>query len=205
MSFDALKSNFDHESPGTQSRVRAFGLYLLEVIRVVIVALAIIIPVRYFLIQPFYVKGASMEPNFEDHEYLIIDELSYRFREPLRGDIVVFRYPYDPSQFFIKRVIGLPGERVDIRDGAIRIRTAEHPNGFTLVEDYLAPNVTTPGERSVTLGMDEFFVLGDNRRASFDSKDFGPIPRRAIVGRAWFRGWPPSKFSRFTAPAYAIP
>ncbi|MDO8598622.1 MAG: signal peptidase I [bacterium] len=205
MGFDAYKGDFDHDTPEGRSRMAAFGLYLLEVIRVVIVALAIIIPIRYFLIQPFYVKGASMEPNFEDHEYLIIDEISYRLRAPVRGDIVVFRYPYDPGQFFIKRVIGLPGERVEVRDGHVRIENAEHPNGFLLAESYLAPNVTTPGERVVALGTNELFVLGDNRRQSFDSKDFGPIPRSAIIGRAWLRGWPVSKFQTFDAPTYVIP
>lgn len=205
MAFDEFRSDFDRDSPAERSRMAAFGLYLLEVVRVVIVALAIIIPIRYFLIQPFYVKGASMEPNFEDHEYLIIDELSYRLREPQRGDIVVFRYPYDPSQFFIKRIIGTPGERVEIRDGHVRIANDAHPNGFLLAEAYLASGVTTPGERIVALGTNEFFVLGDNRRQSFDSKDFGPIPRRAIIGRAWLRGWPVEKFGRFTQPEYVIP
>ncbi|MBI4449677.1 signal peptidase I [Candidatus Uhrbacteria bacterium] len=205
MGFDEYKSGFDHDSAEGRSRLQAFGLYLLEVVRVVVVALAIIIPIRYFLIQPFYVKGASMEPNFEDHEYLIIDEISYRLREPQRGDIVVFRYPYDPTQFFITRIIGLPGERVEIHDGSVRISNTAHPNGFLLTEPYLASGVTTPGERIVALGTDEFFVLGDNRRQSFDSKDFGPIPRRAMIGRAWLRGWPIEKFGKFDQPEYVTP
>src|SRR3989344_5652344 len=96
--------------------VRNFFSYVFELIKVVVISLAIIIPVRYYLIQPFYVKGASMEPNFYDKEYLIIDEISYRFYAPERGDIVVFRYPGDPGQFFIKRVIGLPGESIRIRN-----------------------------------------------------------------------------------------
>jgi len=205
MSFDEYKGDFDRDTPEGRSRMAAFGLYILEVVRVVVVALAIIIPVRYFLIQPFYVKGASMEPNFEDHEYLIIDELSYRLRAPERGDIVVFRYPYDPGQFFIKRVIGLPGERVEVRGGSVRIANSARPNGFLLVEPYLAEGVTTPGERVVALGTNEYFVLGDNRRQSFDSKDFGPIPRSAIIGRAWLRGWPVEKFGRFAQPEYVMP
>ncbi|MFH1430482.1 MAG: signal peptidase I [Candidatus Uhrbacteria bacterium] len=205
MSFEEYRGNFDHDAPNEPTRLRAFGAYLLEVIRVVVIALAIIIPIRYFLVQPFYVKGASMEPNFEDHEYLIIDELSYRVREPDRGDIVVFRYPFDPGQFFIKRIIGLPGERVEIRDGVVRVANDEHPNGFSLVEFYLGDGVTTPGSRKVTLGPAEYFVLGDNRRQSFDSKDFGPITRSAIIGRAWIRGWPISKFDTFSAPEYVLP
>src|SRR3989344_941482 len=101
--------------------IKNFLSYLFELVKVVAISLAIIIPVRYYLIQPFYVKGASMEPNFYDKEYLIIDEISYRFHTPARGDIVVFRYPRDPEEFFIKRIIGLPGERVQIKDGFVFI------------------------------------------------------------------------------------
>ncbi|MDO8425735.1 MAG: signal peptidase I [bacterium] len=205
MGFDEFRGDFDQDGPEQRRRLQAFGVYLLEVIRVVVIALAIIIPIRYFLVQPFYVKGASMEPNFEDHEYLVIDEVRYRLRDPERGDIVVFRYPFDPGQFFIKRVIGLPGERVEIGGGAVRVSNAEHPNGFQLVEPYLASGVETPGQRMVALGVDEYFVLGDNRTQSFDSKDFGPIKRRAIIGRAWLRGWPVKKFGTFEKPAYVIP
>src|SRR5688572_7065679 len=106
----------DHPKPKRSLFSRAWE-FVSELVHVVVISLAIIIPVRYFLIQPFYVKGASMEPNFHDHEYLIIDEIGYRFEDPHRGDIVVFRYPGDPSQYFIKRVIGLPGERVKVYGG----------------------------------------------------------------------------------------
>ncbi|MDO8463155.1 MAG: signal peptidase I [bacterium] len=205
MGFDEYRGSFDHDEPAMRHRLRSFGAYLLEVIRVVVIALAIIIPIRYFLVQPFYVKGASMEPNFEDDEYLVIDELSYRFREPVRGDIIVFRYPFDPGQFFIKRVIGLPGERVEIGGGSVRIANTEHPNGFQLVESYLPSDRQTPGQRIVVLGVDEYFVLGDNRTQSFDSKDFGPIKRHAIIGRAWLRGWPVTKLGTFEQPVYVTP
>lgn len=123
-------------------------LYGLELLEVALISLAIILPIRYFLIQPFYVKGASMEPNFIDHEYLVIDELSYRFREPQRGEIVVFRYPDDPSQYFIKRVIGLPKETVKIENGVITIMSPENSNGFVLDEVYLQGVFTgNPGTR----------------------------------------------------------
>src|SRR3989344_1293745 len=88
------------------------GIFFWEIFKVVVISLVIIIPIRYFLIKPFYVKGASMEPNFHDYEYLIIDEISYRFNQPARGEVVVFKYPFDQSQFFIKRIIGMPGETV---------------------------------------------------------------------------------------------
>jgi signal peptidase I len=172
-----------------------------ELVEIALVALAIIIPVRYFLVQPFYVRGASMEPSFYDHEYLIIDELSYRFRDPERGDIVVFRYPLDPSQFFIKRIIGLPGERVRLSQGKILIANAAQPDGLVLPEPYLG-GAGTPGERSVVLGEEEYFVMGDNRNASLDSRIFGPVKRKFIVGRVWLRGWPLPRIGYFATPEY---
>lgn len=179
--------------------------FLFELIQVAAVSLAIIIPVRYFLIQPFYVKGASMEPNFFDHEYLIIDELSYRFKTPVRGDIVVFRYPNDPRQFFIKRVIGVPGETVEIAGGQVKIFNNEHPNGMVLPEqEYLEQDFTSP-TRTVTLKADEYFVMGDNRIASLDSRYFGPIKQSAIIGRVWLRGWPLDRWKVFENPTYATP
>ena len=173
------------------------GDFFRDLLPVIVVSLGIIIPVRYFLIQPFYVKGASMEPNFHDNEYLIIDELSYRFNEPQRGDIVVFRYPNDPSEFFIKRVIGLPGERIVVKDGHITVFTSLHPEGVTLDEtEYLGTTLTSQ-TRDVTLGNDEFYLLGDNRQASLDSRIFGPVHRSFLVGRVWVRGWPADKAQVF--------
>jgi signal peptidase I len=173
--------------------------FLGELVHVVILSLAVIVPIRYFLIQPFYVKGASMEPNFYDHEYLIIDEISYRLGQPQRGDIVVFRYPNDPSQFFIKRVIGLPGEKVTVGGGAIRISNDANPDGFILDETSYLNGTQTSGNKEWTLGSGEYFLLGDNRASSLDSRIFGPVTRDFIVGRVWFRGWPPEKIRFFTA------
>lgn len=174
--------------------------FIWEMVRVAVISLAIIIPVRYFLIQPFYVKGASMEPNFYDHEYLIIDEISYRFNQPQRGDIVVFKYPKDPKQFFIKRVVGLPGERVKIEDNKIYI------DGTILNEAYLDSGAETVlalrGYGDVVLGSDEYFLLGDNRSQSLDSRSFGPVKREYIIGRTWLRGWPFNRVTFFSAPEY---
>lgn len=178
--------------------IKRIGSFFGELLHVVLISLAIIIPVRYFLIQPFYVKGASMEPNFYDHEYLIIDELGYRFNDPQRGQIVVFRYPNDPSQYFIKRVIGLPGERVTVEDGKVTIYNAMYPDGKVADEtSYLGPLVTN-GTSDVTLGDREYYLMGDNRPASLDSRAFGAVPREFIVGRVWLRGWPPEKMASFS-------
>lgn len=177
--------------------------FLFELIQVFAISLAIIIPVRYFLIQPFYVKGASMEPNFFDHEYLIIDELSYRFHAPVRGDIVVLRYPNDEKQFFIKRVIGLPGETVEVSGGKVKIFNNANPNGTVLDESiYLEQETATT--QTTTLKSDEYFVMGDNRAASLDSRYFGPVKKDEIVGRVWFRGWPLDRWKVFATPNYRL-
>lgn len=185
--------------------IKNFFNFVFELIKVVVISLAIIIPVRYFLIQPFYVKGASMEPSFYDHEYLIIDEISYRFNEPRRGDIIVFRYPKNPQEYFIKRVIGLPGEDIEIKDGEVFVYNNEYKEGATLEEDYLPVGTKTYGGFSkdmVSLDEDEFFVLGDNRNSSKDSRSFGPVKRSFITGRVLLRGWPFSKIGFFSAPEY---
>lgn len=169
-----------------------------ELFKVVLISLVIIIPVRYFLIKPFYVKGASMEPNFYDKEYLIIDELSYRLGEPQRGDSVVFKYPLDPRQFFIKRIIGMPGERVLITDGIVKIYNQDNPEGRVLYEPYIAPGTKTLQDTDIELQNDEYFLLGDNRTASLDSRAFGPVKRKFIVGRTLLRGWPITEFGLIT-------
>lgn len=176
--------------------------FLFEVIQIVLISSAIIIPIRYFLIQPFYVKGASMEPNFYDHEYLIIDELSYQFRDPFRGEIVVFKYPRDPSQYFIKRVVGLPGETIEVTGGNVIIYNTEYPNGLVLEETYLEESTT--GKIRVTLADDEYYVFGDNRDSSLDSRSFGSIARDGVIGRVWVRGLPLSRISTFDLPSYNL-
>lgn len=179
---------------------QAISEFFWEMVRVAIISLAIILPVRYFLIQPFYVKGASMEPNFYDHEYLVIDEISYRFNNPQRGDIVVFKYPKDTKQYFIKRVIGLPGEKIKIQDNSVYI------NGTKLNESYLPPTTETVlplrGYSDIELASDEYFLLGDNRGQSLDSRIFGPVKRNLVVGRTWIRGWPFSRVTVFNTPEY---
>ena len=166
-----------------------------EIAKVLLISAAVVLPIRYFIAQPFIVRGASMEPSFEDREYLIIDEISYYLRLPRRGEPVVFRYPKDRSQFFIKRIIGLPGDRVEIRNGKIKIFNAAYPEGFTLDEEYLnPPDRPTRPDYSVTLGKEQYVVLGDNRDFSSDSRVWGPLDRAFLVGRAVFRAWPADRF-----------
>lgn len=179
--------------------MRKFFLFIWEIVKVVSISLAIILPVRYYLIQPFYVKGASMEPNFHDHEYLIIDEISYRFNEPQRGQVVVFRYPKNPQEYFIKRIIALPGEEVQIKNGEVIIYNDSNPEGIVLNESYLPDDLETydTNETILKVGAEEYFVLGDNRPASKDSRSFGAVDKAFITGKVLFRGWPIDKITVF--------
>lgn len=189
-----------NESPALQeaSFGRAIGRFFWELLKAFLIAMAIIIPIRYFLVQPFFVRGVSMEPTFEDGEYLIIDQLSYRFREPTRGEVIVFRYPLRPSQFFIKRIVGLPGERVRVDNGQIVIQNETHPQGVVLDESQYLPNdLRTGGQVDIQLGVDEFFVLGDNRPASSDSRAWGTLHRDEIMGRTWIRAYPLDRINMF--------
>lgn|SRR3989338_851764 len=192
--------------PGRASSVGllgAVGLFIFDFFKVFIIAIAIIVPVRWFLFQPFVVTGDSMRPNFHDGNYLIIDEISYRLREPARGEVVVLRFPNDPSQFFIKRIIGLPGERIVIEKGKVKIYSQTYSEGLVLNEEYLPNNDSTYGNIDFKLGGDEYFVLGDNRLSSSDSRIWGPLERKYVVGRVYIRVLPVGDFSLFSVPAYS--
>lgn len=176
--------------------LRGWGRELWEIAKILLISVAIVLPVRYFVVQPFIVRGASMEPNFYNREYLIIDEASYRFREPTREEAVVFRYPRDPHQFFIKRIIGLPREEIEIKGGRVSIISAKEKGGrFLLSEPYLLPpDRPTYPDYHTTLKENEYFVLGDNRDFSSDSRVWGPLEKKYLVGRVLFRAWPPARF-----------
>lgn len=192
------KNKYPKHVEEQQSARQQAVIFIWEIFKVVVISIAIIVPIRYYLIKPFYVRGASMEPNFYENEYLIIDELTYRFSQPERGDIVVFRYPFDRSQYFIKRVIGIPGEQVRISGGNVYIFNDEYPNGIELEEGYLAQSVATHGDYNVQLGEGEYYLLGDNRLVSQDSRSFGPVKESDIIGRTLFRGWPINKLGLVT-------
>ena len=176
--------------------------FVWETIKVVVISLAIILPIRYYLVQPFFVKGASMEPNFEDGDYILVDELSFRFREAERGEVIIFRFPQQPSQFFIKRIVGLPEETVQVKDNEVTVFNEENPEGFVLSETYLAPEQKTLGTMTTKLDDNEYFVLGDNRLQSSDSRRWGPVNRSLIMGRAFLRPWPFTRALRIPSVAY---
>jgi len=160
------------------------------VLKVFLITFACALFIRTFVAQPFVVNGASMEQTFRTNEYLVIDELSLHLRDPLRGEVIVFKSPENPSRFFIKRVIGLPGETVSIKDIKVTI-SKKGDNSITLNEPYINTQTHTNTER--TLGYKEYFVMGDNRDVSSDSRFWGPVPRNFIIGRVLFRFLPLSK------------
>ena len=172
-----------------------------EFVKIILIAFLIAVPIRYFIAQPFIVRGDSMVPNFHNGDYLVIDELSYYVRDPGRGEVVVFRYPLDPKQFFIKRIIGLPGEKIEVQDGKVMI-TPVTGEPFMLSEDYLPGNLLTGNARTVQLEDGQYFVLGDNRPFSSDSRVWGVLQRNFITGRALIRAWPPGVAGLVPQAAY---
>lgn len=180
-------------SPTPQKQKSFFG----EILKFVLIAVVIVVPFRVYVAQPFIVSGASMDPTFDNGEYLVVDQLSYQFESPARGDVIIFRYPKDPSKFFIKRVIGLPNETVEIHSGVVVIKNNNFPEGFTLTEDYVTVKNAKTDSTTTTLGDGEYFVLGDNRIASLDSRVWGPVPENLVTGRPILRVLPFEKLGLF--------
>jgi signal peptidase I len=159
-----------------------------ELARFAIIAIVIVIPVRIFIAQPFIVSGSSMVPTFQNGDYLIVDEISYRLKNPERFDVIVFRYPHDQTKFFIKRIIGLPNEELVIKNGIVTIINTEHPDGFVLDQPYVK-NESKSNEH-LKLKENEYFVMGDNRSASSDSRYWGALTKNLIMGKAFIRLFP---------------
>lgn len=182
-----VSTHTEHASSGVPPQNH--GGFISEIIRFSLIALIVVLPVRLFIAQPFIVSGASMEHTFSTGEYLIVDQLTYHLEEPSRGDVIIFRYPRDPSKFYIKRIIGLPGDTVSIADHEVTITNAEHPEGVLLDESYIF-GVRPLGSLTQSLGAGEYFVMGDNRDASSDSRSWGVLQRDHIIGRAFLRLFP---------------
>lgn len=189
--------------------LRSLGSFFLDIIETVVIALSIFLVMYLFLVQPHEVNGQSMVPNFQSGEYLLTDKVSYKMGEPQRGDVVVFHAP-EKAQCaegtgcdFIKRILGLPGEAVEVRDNAVWI------NGVKLDEPYIPADFQIlPGnatkDKTVQLGPNEYFVSGDNRPYSSDSRAWGAITIDEIVGKAFFRYWPPQAMGKLPSVTYSI-
>jgi len=173
--------------------IKKIGGFFLDIIETVVLALAIFVIIYLFLLQPHQVRGNSMYPNFHDNEYLLTDKLSYRLGEPGRGDVIVFKAPKNQEYDYIKRIIGLPGEEIEIRNGKLYI------NDKLLEESYLPAEYITSGGNFWREGLEapvpegQYFVMGDNRSHSSDSREWGTVPLENIIGKAWLRYWPFNK------------
>lgn len=156
-----------------------------------LIAFGIVLPFRMYVAEPYLVDGRSMDPTFETGDYLIVNKLTYRNKEPARNSVVVLKYPNNPKKSFIKRIIGLPGDTVQMTGNDIIIINKENPNGFKIDQSYVTHEM--PGNFSKTLENDEYFVMGDNRRESFDSRSWGPLNKKFILGQPILRLWPLTK------------
>ena len=167
----------DTDETGVKSDIWGF-------LKVVFISFLIVLPIRAFIVQPFIVRGPSMEPTYHENEYLIVNEVGYSFSDPKQFEVIVFRFPNKPSQFFIKRIIGLPGQEVIIRQGKVFV------DGKEIDESYLPEGTLTAQDTIMKLDAEEYFVLGDNRAQSSDSRLWGVLPRNHIVGKVWIRVYP---------------
>ncbi len=194
----AVPHTVEKEEGGSSGRVSdeesRTGDSFWDFVRFAALAALIVVPIRLFVAQPFIVSGSSMIPSYHDGNYLIIDELSYRFEDPKRGDVIVFRFPPEPSKFLIKRIAGLPGETIHIHNDTITITNKEHPEGFVWQQGAITAS-GRKAEQTVTLRSDEYFVLGDNRDESADSRLWGNLPRKYITGRPLLRLLPLSELA----------
>lgn len=168
-----------------------------EIIKFIIIALLIIIPIRTYIVQPFIVSGASMDPTFATGQYLIVDQLTYHLNNPRRGDVVIMKYPKNPKVYFIKRIIGLPGETLIMNTGKVTIKNNDYPDGLALDETYITKDHRTSDTFEIKLSPTEYFVMGDNRPESSDSRTWGPLDSKYLVGRPVIRLLPFSKLSIF--------
>ncbi len=171
--------------------------FLKEIVKFTLIAVAIVIPIRMYVAQPFIVSGASMDPTFTSGQYLVVDQLTYHFADPKRSDVIIFKYPRNPKIFYIKRIIGLPGETVNMQAGKVTIINTEHPEGFDFDDSHVVAAHRSADNLEITLGPTEYFVMGDNRKESSDSRVWGPLEKKYIVGRPFIRLLPPTKLSVF--------
>lgn len=196
------KINLPPENPPFLSEGKK-GNFFKEIFKFALLAAVIVLPIRLFIAQPFVVSGASMHPTFETGQYLIVDQISYRFENPKRGDVIILRYPLEPKKFFIKRIIGLPSETINFQNGQISITDKDGVKTLITEESYINQRAIGGNQSPATLKDDEYFVLGDNRAESSDSRIWGPVKSSLIIGKPFLRLSPISKIGLF--PGAGVP
>lgn len=187
------------------------GYFLLDLLETVVIAGAVFVVVYFFAFQPHEVSGESMngKAGFHTGQYILTDKVTFRLREPERGEVIVFRYPLNPSFDYIKRIIGLPGEKIKVEKNQITIYNQENPNGYILDESiYLSDEVITEANsfalegKLIDIPQDHYFVMGDNRPHSADSRTWGLVPKDNIIGRSFFRYIPVNEMGLIKNPKY---
>lgn len=178
---------------------------LFDFLQGIVVILAIMVMIYLFVMSPQEINGASMDPTFHNGEYILTNKIEYKFKKPSRGDVIIFKSPRNKDIDYIKRIIGEPGDRVALENGAFVI------NGMKLDEPYLPAGLYTSGGSFLPEGAEivvaegRYFMAGDNRGHSSDSREFGPIPLEDFIGKAFLRYWPFSEAGVITAPSYSLP
>jgi len=198
-----FKEKKDEKKSKVKTILIKIGRFSLELLKTTVVVLVLAFLIRYFLIQPFQVEGASMEPSLAADDYLLAEKFTLYFKGPERGAIIIFKAPNSTKISYIKRVIGLPREKVVIKNHEVIIYNNHHPDGIILSEDYLSPEVITNGDSEVQLKEDEYYVLGDNRENSSDSREWGIIHKKDIQGKAWLIIKPLSEFGPIPKVKYS--
>ncbi|MES2215882.1 MAG: signal peptidase I [Patescibacteria group bacterium] len=192
---DAENRSSTPHQPISSTPKKSVRAHAREWLQVILIALVISLPIRFFIAEPFVVNGASMDPTFSTGQFLIVDRLTYRFEQPSRGDVIVFKYPNNPSVYFIKRIIGLPGETLSIKDGIVTVINSENPKGLTLDETYIDQTHRSHETTTTKLGANQYFVMGDNRAQSSDSRVWGALDKGLITGRPIVRLLPVNQLS----------
>ncbi|KKU67299.1 MAG: Signal peptidase I [Parcubacteria group bacterium GW2011_GWA2_47_16] len=185
------ETNAPHDAPPPKEKQDTW----FDIVKFVLITAAIVLPIRFFIAQPFLVSGPSMDPTFHDKNYLIVDEISYRFEKPKRGEVIVFKHPGE-SKYLIKRIVGLPKETIELLGETVTIKNTEHPEGFALDQSFVV-NKKSESKTTTFLDDGEYFVMGDNRPVSYDSRAWGGLPAENIVGRPILRLYPFNQIGLF--------
>jgi len=209
ITFSYLAVNLTSWQEDFQEKVKEFFFFWFEIGNTLLIISAVAFSIRFFVLQPFIVRGTSMEPNYHENEILIVNEISYRLgQKPKRGEVIVFKYPRNPSEKFIKRIIALPNETITIKDGYVYLKKASSEEENKLEENYIEyqyqadPNMN----QTWTLKENQYFVIGDNRSptGSLDSRHWGALDRKYIIGKVWIIVWPINDLGFFKAPQYSL-
>ncbi len=197
----SLTKEAKSETIKPMSIIQKIYTFLIDIVETLLLAAAVFLVVYVFLFRPFQVNGTSMYPNFTDNEYILTNIIVLNFEQPKKGEVIVFKAPPDPEKDFIKRVIAIPADKIYVKDGSVFL------NGEKLDESkYLKSDIKTYGGaflkegQEIEIPQDSYFAMGDNRSYSSDSREWGFVPKKSIIGKSFFVYWPPGKMRIVKSP-----